>query len=115
MLKENPHLDAYDIYELASEEDSSIGLATVYRSLKYLKDNGYIIEHRFNENHSHYEPVDTEERALNHAHFICKVCGKIEERDIPENVKIFEGDESGFEVDFAHVTFYGKCGDCKIK
>ncbi len=49
------HLDAETIYQLARERDENISLATVYRSLAYLKATGLIQEHNLGEDHGHFE------------------------------------------------------------
>src|SRR5258708_37461583 len=49
--------------------------ATVYRTLKSLKEKGLIRPVDLRHNHAHYELANLEE----HHHLICLMCGKIED------------------------------------
>ena len=68
------HLDAEDIYAAARAQDSSLSLATVYRTIGALKRAG-LVEQRYlgpGHGHDHYEVVGEE-----HYHFTCTRCGRV--------------------------------------
>src|SRR6056297_679413 len=69
---ENKHLSASDIYNLLQDKDSSMGLATVYRTLDLLTKMGILVKRDFNDEISRYELVTNR---INHHHLICKNCG----------------------------------------
>lgn len=117
VLKEHPHSDAYEIHAYALQRDSRISLPTVYRALKYLKEKGYITEHRFNENHSHYEvSTDSVKKDQVHVHFICKKCGKIEDAGFTALRGLSKkADEKSFLVEESHLNLFGVCKDCQKK
>jgi len=116
VVKENPHLDAYSIHQLALERDSKISLPTVYRALKFLKENGFIVEHKFRENHAHYELADVSKQGTACVHLVCERCGKIEEAGSEElsSIKVFSSKHS-FDIKEAHLTLFGYCETCKSK
>jgi len=75
------HLSIEDLLATVRSEDSKIGYATVYRTLKLLKDCGLAYERHFGDGVSRYEVALEDEH---HDHLICLDCGKIVE---------FENDE----------------------
>jgi Fe2+ or Zn2+ uptake regulation protein len=114
VLKKNPHSDAYEVHRLAAEIEPSISLPTVYRALKYLKSKGYIVEHRFRENHSHYEVVSEEGKGVNaHLHFICERCGSVEDIEV-SNFSLAEEvvARKGFKIGNIHLDVFGLCENC---
>jgi Fe2+ or Zn2+ uptake regulation protein len=71
---EKGHLDADALYHLAYQQDSSISLATVYRTLNVLKEAGLIDQRRFSAGRKRaaYEPATAE-----HFHLTCRQCGQV--------------------------------------
>jgi Fur family ferric uptake transcriptional regulator len=89
--------------------------ATVYRTLKSLKEKGILKQIDLRHNHAHYELADI----ADHHHLICLSCGKIEnvehhnvqamERTILQNAKHFT------EIRQHTLEFYGICKTCAKK
>ena len=75
------HLSIEDLLAIVRDADPKIGYATVYRTLKLLKDCGLAYERHFGDGVSRYEVALEDEH---HDHLICLDCGKIVE---------FENDE----------------------
>lgn len=50
------HPDVEELYRRASEIDSGISIATVYRTVKLFEDSGIIERHDFRDGRSRYEP-----------------------------------------------------------
>lgn len=69
------HPSANQIHELVSRNHPRISLATVYRTLKTLRDAGIVEEHTFGEDHCHYELAD----GPHHDHLIDAETGQIVE------------------------------------
>jgi Fur family transcriptional regulator, ferric uptake regulator len=107
------HLDAKEIYRRAGEKDSSISLATVYRSLKLFKDNGLIDEIRLGDCCCYYEI----RQSKNHQHLICECCGKIVEFENEHFNKLLEDvkEKYSFKISKAHLFLEGVCPECKGK
>src|SRR5437660_7142838 len=71
------HLTASEIFAGARRTLPSISYATVYNSLKYLKDAGLILEISFGNGASRYDR-ETER----HDHALCTCCGKLVDFDL---------------------------------
>ncbi len=117
VLKKNccRHLTAEEIYELFSEIDSKIGIATVYRNLKFLEDNGYIKRAYVSENLSACYELQKENDKHSHHHLICKSCGNVIdfEGDLLDAIEKIVNLTTGFDIYDHSLVFYGKCKNCK--
>jgi Fur family ferric uptake transcriptional regulator len=104
------HMDAKELYRLASSRDRSISPATVYRSLHLFKELGLIDEMRLDKVRCYYEI----KQSPGHQHMICQGCGKVIEfhgpyfRELIESVR----HEYGFNVTKATLYLEGFCPDC---
>lgn len=107
------HLDANQIHQRAMQELPRISLATVYRNLRMLKENGLINEVHIDETHHHYEVKPEKE----HYHMICILCGKVEEFEFPveDEISRRKKELKGFEIDSIEMTITGYCKKCKDK
>jgi Fe2+ or Zn2+ uptake regulation protein len=104
------HLDADKIYRYAKQRDAEISLATVYRALTYLKDNGWIQEHSLGEDHAHFE----RNRVTPHYHFTCKYCGRVIEFEAPQILDVVHQvcQTRGLQVSEVHLLLSGVCDQC---
>ena len=68
------HVDAETVAKEAKKIDASIGLATVYRTLKMMTDSNILVERHFNEQRACFEFADENQH---HDHLICNQCGAI--------------------------------------
>jgi Fur family transcriptional regulator, peroxide stress response regulator len=103
------HIDARELFRLATEQDNSISNATVYRSLNLFKQLGLIDEKRLGQARCSYEI----KRANQHQHLVCNGCGKVVNFDCPlgdvvDKVKR----EQGFTVVKAELYLEGYCPKC---
>ena len=90
-----------------------VGYATVYRTLKLLKECGLAAERHFDDGQARYEP--TEEAEQHHDHIICERCGKIVEFNSEELEKLQERIARflGFVVSRHRMELYGICAECR--
>ena len=104
------HLTASEIYEAARRRLPSISYATVYNSLKYLKDAGLIHEISFGNGASRYDRVT--ER---HDHALCTSCGKLVDFDLAVSRDIVRAAvrKTRFKPGTIHLTLRGLCPDCR--
>jgi len=92
-----------------------IDQATVYRTVKSLKQKGIIRQIDLRQNHAHYEFADMAE----HHHLVCVECGRIE--DVQHcKVEDWEGTVLKHSKQFAEIRqhaleFYGICKTCAQK
>jgi Fe2+ or Zn2+ uptake regulation protein len=103
------HLTANEVYDRAKQFLPSISFATVYNSLRFLKDAGYIAEVEFAGGASRFD-----KRVERHDHAICIKCGKLIDIDleIPEKLVDMAATLSNFKPHFIEVTLRGLCPDC---
>lgn len=106
LLEADRPLLASEVLDLAQATVPSLGIATVYRTLKSLvtEESLQVVElpgenPRFEFAHGH------------HHHFCCKICNKV------FDIHACPGDFSrllppGFEVSGHELTLYGRCSDC---
>ena len=77
VLSTGRHVDAETISNEVKKIDSSIGLATVYRTLKMMTDSNILVERHFGGDRASFEFADQDNE--HHDHLICNQCGEIVE------------------------------------
>jgi Fur family peroxide stress response transcriptional regulator len=103
------HLTANEVFLAAKPLLPSISFATVYNSLRFLKEAGHIAEITFGNGASRFDRM-----THRHDHAICTKCGSLVdiEMDIPiELVKQAER-KCSFKTDSIELTLRGLCPDC---
>ena len=106
------HLTANEIFEAARRELPSISFATVYNSLKYLKEAGLLHEINFGKGSSRYD-----RETARHDHAVCSRCGKLVDFDLAETPQLIHAAarRSRFKPESIHLTLVGLCPDCQAK
>jgi Fe2+ or Zn2+ uptake regulation protein len=104
------HMTASEIFAAARGVLPSISYATVYNSLKYLKDTGLVHEISFGNGASRYDR-ETER----HDHAICTSCGKLVDFDltVTKDVVRAAARKTRFLPESIHLTLRGLCPDCR--
>lgn len=104
------HPTAGEVFAGALKRLPSISFATVYNSLRYLKQAGLIREISFGDGASRYDR-ETER----HDHAICNCCGKLVDFDLPETGDLLRAAarKSRFKPESVHLTLRGVCPDCR--
>ena len=109
------HVRIDEILERVRTLDPKVSQATVYRTMKLLKDSGLAVERRFSDGQTLYESSDQGEQ--HHDHLICTRCGKIVEF-VDERIERLQkqvAEEHGFAVEDHKMELYGLCRDCQLK
>ncbi len=104
------HLTANEVFDKARKIQPGISFATVYYSLRFLKEQGMIGEVRFGSDAARFD------RTLDrHDHAICNECGKLIDLNLPIPDEILKKGErlSKFKADSIEVVLRGLCPDCK--
>ncbi len=108
------HPSAETIYNSIKEDNPTISLATVYKTLKTLRDYGLIQEINVGEDSFRYDL-----QIVPHSHIICTKCNSIVdyfiEDDFMSNLKNKVSKETKFDLTSNQMYFYGVCNDCKNK
>ncbi|HJQ83092.1 MAG TPA: transcriptional repressor [Candidatus Binatia bacterium] len=107
------HLSIDELYREVRKVNPRVGYATVYRTLKLLKEIGLAAERHFDDGQARFEPVEAD--AEQHDHIICERCGKIVEFASQELERLQEriGRFLGFVVDRHRMELYGICAGCR--
>ena len=113
-LKTEKHLTADELHRLVLKKIPTIGIATIYRTVKLLKESGLCREIRLEDGITRYEHFYGHEH---HDHLICSDCGRLTEVFDPEIEKLQEKliKKHGFKVDSHKLEIYGTCKQCKNK
>ena len=109
-FRSDEHLSIEDLLALVREVEPKVGYATVYRTLKLLKDAGLANERHFGDGVSRYEVAHEDEH---HDHLICTECGLIvefEDEQI-EKLQTILAERHGFQLTRRTHELYGTCLD----
>lgn len=105
------HFAAEDIYKMLLEQESDIGLATVYRVLNQFEEAGILTRHNFDASKAVFELTPKS----HHDHIICMDCGKVFEFNDSEierrQREITE--KHGIELATHSLYLYGTCSNIK--
>ena len=103
------HPTANGIFDAARRRLPGISYATVYNSLRYLKEAGLVLEISFGDSASRYD-----RETHRHDHAICNDCGKLVDFDLPDAAKLMQAAarKSHFQPQSVHLTLRGRCPDC---
>jgi len=106
------HLTANEVFGRAKELLPSISFATVYNSLRYLKEAGHIAEIQFGNGASRFDRM-----THRHDHALCTRCGKLVdiEMELPEDLIRKAAKKSKFRPESMEFTLRGLCPDCSGK
>ncbi|MGA8262253.1 MAG: transcriptional repressor [Arenicellales bacterium] len=99
-------LSVQEILTLGRKRLPGLGVATVYRSIKRLKDAGEIRAVTIPGDTSRYETA-----GHHHHHFKCSRCDKVYEIEgcVNELKRLVP---KGFTIEDHDLTFYGRCRNC---
>ncbi len=108
------HLSIEDLLLKVRDEDPKVGYATVYRTLKLLKECGLAYERHFGDGVSRYEVALEHEH---HDHLICIECNTIVEFEDDEIEALQDrlARKHGFVLKRHKHELYGICAACQLK
>jgi Fe2+ or Zn2+ uptake regulation protein len=111
LQKVRTHPTAEMVYHIVSKDLPAISLATVYRNLNLLAEQGKILRLEINGEY-HYDGF-----CDSHQHLVCTNCGKIMDLGQKEisNYAMKKIKSSDFELKSVRIIFYGVCKNCKEK
>ncbi len=110
-LDSERHVSAEALYRQMKDEGSTIGLATVYRTLNLFCSSGLAEQRRFGDGQARYELTYNVDH---HDHLICKECDLIIEfeNDEIEALQKKVAKENNFKVSSHRLELYGVCSEC---
>ncbi|MFT5643056.1 MAG: Fur family ferric uptake transcriptional regulator [Janthinobacterium sp.] len=102
-------LSPQEILEAASLQVAQLGIATVYRNLKSLTQEGLVQIVTLPGENPRYE--SSAAASHHHHHFQCSLCQRVfDVHDCPGDLKRMA--PQGFVVERHELTLYGRCADC---
>ena len=113
LQEQGGHLSADEIHRLARRRHPRLSLATVYRTLRWLRESGLVRELRLNGDRHRYE-IEREEA---HQHMVCLECGRVIEftcehcSDVHRDLAV----QYSFRITGARVKLFGYCADCQVR
>ncbi len=111
VLKDNKdHPTADEVFIMVKQEMPNISLATVYRNLNQLAEQGVIAKISMPDGGDRFDSSPHE-----HCHLICNSCGKIYDLDLPLDVHLDDLilDAIGFRVNKRQFIAQGICTLCQ--
>jgi Fur family peroxide stress response transcriptional regulator len=109
VLGNHGHPSVQKIYHEVKQSYPTVSLATVYTTLRILKETGLIQELTYPQGQTRYDP-----NIEPHINLICLTCGKIQDVSNP-SVKEFittAAKTSTFIFDAHHIDVFGTCERC---
>ena len=102
-------LSAREAHDAARTASRRVGLATVYRNLRALVDEGYLVEVDLPGTATHYERADL----AHHHHFYCRTCQRVYDLAPGCAGSLRRLTPRGFEVESHELILYGYCDRCR--
>ncbi|MBA2620473.1 MAG: transcriptional repressor [Acidobacteria bacterium] len=105
------HLTANEVFDQAKRSLPTISFATVYNSLRYLKEAGHIAEIQFGFSGANRFDAKTDR----HDHALCNRCGKLIDinLEMPAELVKRAARLSKFKPESLELTLRGLCPECK--
>lgn len=109
------HMAAEDVYKILLNEDSDIGLATVYRVLMQFEQAGLLSRNHFEAGKAVFELNEGQ----HHDHLVCVHCGRVEEFYDAEIERRQQqiAEERGYKLQDHALSLYVVCNspECQAK
>ena len=111
ILESQNHLTANEVFNHAKELLPTISFATVYNSLRFLKESGHITEVSFGNGASRFDRTTSR-----HDHALCTKCGKLVDMhiDLPHELAELATKFSNFQAESLELTLRGLCPECQV-
>lgn len=109
ILSSKQHPTAQKTYLEVKKEHPTVSLATIYTTIKILKDSGLILELNTPQGQTRFDP-NTEP----HAHLLCLKCGSIRDWTDPIMPELIArvSDEANFTIISSSLDLKGICDRC---
>ncbi len=112
---ENESMTAEKIMEYLRAENVSVGMATIYRHLNRLCEEGLVRKFVTDDTESAaYRYFDEKRGCHSHFHLVCNSCGKLIHLECTNLSSVYNHilSEHNFKVDTVKTVFYGVCEEC---
>ena len=105
------HMTAEEIFADVQTRTQALNLATVYRTLDMLVDEGLVTRIDLGEGQIFYATI----KHGPHIHLVCRACGQIIDAEPQLLASIAEQlqTEHNFDPDLNHISIFGLCSQCR--
>lgn len=106
------HISVEELYREVKQVNPGVGYATVYRTVRLLRECGLAAERHFHDGEARFENVEHEHH---HDHLICERCGRIVEfaNEGIERLQEQVAHKLGFVITRHKMEIYGVCPECR--
>jgi Fur family transcriptional regulator, peroxide stress response regulator len=103
------HLTASEVFAEAKAMLPTISFATVYNSLRFLKESRHIAEIQFGNGASRFDRIPSR-----HDHALCTQCGRLTDIELEHPAELVDraAAYSKFKPESLEFTLRGTCPDC---
>ncbi len=111
---ESSFMTAQQVFDALRDGDVSVGLATVYRNLQAMADDGELDAIRTPEGEMTYRRCSP----THHHHLVCSQCGTAVEIEADSTIEQWARNiatDHGFTLTGHDIELYGTCGKCTAK
>lgn len=107
------HINAEEVFARIQERTRSVNIATVYRTLELLVEQGLVNRIDLGEG----QVVYATHQHGSHIHLVCRQCGQVIDADQNLLIALNEQLNLGYQfiADLQHISVLGLCSDCKTK
>lgn len=105
------HTTIEEIYARVQAQAPAISLATVYRTLDFFCEQGFVVAAALGSRHRVYEIV----HETPHHHLLCRACGSVTDvgHELVQSMFDQIAAEHQFKVAMDHLVFSGLCPTCQ--
>jgi Fur family ferric uptake transcriptional regulator len=105
------HMTAEDIFAEVQTHTQALNLATIYRTLELLIDEGLVTGINLGEGRIVYATINHGP----HIHLVCRGCGHVIDANpqLLASVKDQLQNEHSFQPDLDHISIFGLCANCR--
>lgn len=111
-------VSAADIHGYLEENGKQVNLATVYRNLDKMTEEGVLLKYKTaKDEHAVYQYTGGRDTCHEHLHLQCARCGKVIHlecgfmKDITEHLL----EHHGFALECSNSVLYGLCRECRLE
>jgi len=105
------HMSAEEIFAEVQKNTNATNIATVYRTLDMLWEEGFACRNDLSEGKIVYATIDHGP----HIHLVCRHCNQVLDADpqVLVDLGIELDSKLGFSADLEHLSIFGICSNCR--
>ncbi len=108
-IEKKGHIDIDELFKSLKNIFPYISLATVYKNINSMTENGFLTEVKIPKLKTRYELSKK-----HHAHLFCQICGELEDTPIDKRwITNNISQNSGYKIKNTLITFEGICPKCQ--